>query len=385
MIHKESIQELDASSIPLTRISWEPDVTEKLEAWTRQTAIGNYQDLTPALETEFEQRLNRLCIAVSSGTAALHLALRLLNLKPGTEVIIPTLTYAACANVVLYEGLKPVFCDADPQTWCLDAEKLNDLINKRHKTGAHIGAMMTVHLYGQACSMREIQEVCLNYGIPIIEDVAQALGGTYGNQDLGSIGDYACFSFNANKVLSGMGGGLLALRNAKEKESVRNEIRHGRLPFEKGVAQYVHQTLGFNYQISGYSSALIHFQLPYLEQRLEQKKALFDKYKEAFKEDDWLKPQGDPQSKNHARWLSSFEVAGRSRDSLCRYLNENGIDARPAFKPLHTQPAYQGATHDGGQNAERIANNGICLPSPCNLTEQEQEKVIKTVERWHIR
>jgi len=119
---------MDASPIPLTRISWEPDVTEKLEAWTRQTAIGNYQDLTPALETEFEKRLNRPCIAVSSGTAALHLALRLLNLKPGTEVIIPTLTYAACANVVLYEGLSPIFCDAHPQTWCLDADKLNDLM-----------------------------------------------------------------------------------------------------------------------------------------------------------------------------------------------------------------------------------------------------------------
>jgi len=146
----------------------------------------------------------------------------------------------------------------------LDADKLNDLISKRHKAGAHIGAMMTVHLYGQACSMREIQEVCQNYDIPIIEDVAQALGGTYGNQDLGSIGDYACFSFNANKVLSGMGGGLLALRNKEEKKDVRNVVRHGRLPFEKGVAHYVHQTLGFNYQISGHSSALIHFQLPHL-------------------------------------------------------------------------------------------------------------------------
>jgi pyridoxal phosphate-dependent aminotransferase EpsN len=181
-----------------------------------------------------------------------------------------------------------------------------------------------------------------------------------------------------------MGGGLLALRNAKEKESVRNEIRHGRLPFEKGVAQYVHQTLGFNYQISGYSSALIHFQLPYLEQRLEQKKALFDTYNSAFEPKDWFKPHGDAQSKNHSRWLSCFEVVGRNRNDLCRYLNQNGIDARPTFKPLQTQPAYQGAKHDGGQNAERIANNGISLPSPCNLTEQEQEKVIKTVERWHI-
>jgi pyridoxal phosphate-dependent aminotransferase EpsN len=182
-----------------------------------------------------------------------------------------------------------------------------------------------------------------------------------------------------------MGGGLLALRNKEEKKEVRNVVRHGRLPFEKGVAHYIHQALGFNYQISGHSSALIHFQLPHLEQRLEQKKALFDKYNGAFEPEDWFKPHGDAQSKNHSRWLSCFEVVHRNRDSLCRSLNQNGIDARPTFKPLHTQPAYQGETHDGGQNAERIANNGICLPSPCNLTEQEQAKVIKTVERWHIR
>ena len=161
-----------APNIPITRISWEPDVTEKLEAWLRETAIGNYTDYTSEVESYFEAKLNRPCIAVSSGTAALHLALRKLNLKPGAEVLIPTLTYAACVNVVLSEGLKPVFCDVNRNHWCLDTENLSKAIEYRAKVGIGLGAVMPVHLYGQACPMQEISELCRHYGIPIIEDVA---------------------------------------------------------------------------------------------------------------------------------------------------------------------------------------------------------------------
>ena len=371
-------------TIPLTRISWEPDVTEKLEGWMRETAEGRYTDYTQNVETWFEEKLKRPCIAVSSGTAALHLALRQLNLKPGAEIIIPTLTYAACANVVLYEGLKPVFCDVNRETWCLDSETLSETINNRRQSGVKIGAVMLVHLYGQSCSMQAIQEVCNQYGIPIIEDVAQALGGEDANTTLGSLGDYACFSFNANKVLSGMGGGLLAVKTNEEKDLIRDLISHGRMPFENGLAHYVHEKPGFNYQISGYSAALIHAQLPHLKNRIARKKDLFDAYCRGFQEHDHLLQQNGRPSINHTRWLSCFQLkeTTQSRDNLCQLLWKSGIEARPVFKPLHQQPAYKDLTYCGGEHAECVAQSGICLPSSCDLSEEDQEQVIQTIKKW---
>ena len=386
----ERIHKADISSIPLTRISWEPDVTEKLETWIRQTAGGNYKDYTPDIETYFEKKLNKPCIAVSSGTAALHLAIQQLKLAPGSEVIMPTLTYAACANAVLYEKLSTVFCDVNAQTWCLDATILKNVFDERLKAGANVGVVMPVHSYGQASPMNEIRQICDSYGVPIIEDVAQALGGKYEGSGLGSLGRYACFSFNANKTLTGMGGGLLALESEEEKLHIRNLSRHGRLPFENGLAHYIHQEIGYNYQMSGYSAALIHLQLPHLRERLERKLEIFENYSEALLTKVPLKPQSGINAKNHTRWLSCFQLLDESaceskRDELCRYLSKNGIEARPVFKLLHQQPAYLDHTRADCEHAEHIANSGICLPSPCDLTEKEQQRVIKTIKNWFVR
>ena len=374
----------DSGFIPLTRISWEPDVTKKLELWIDQTAKGHYQDFTPQLENFFEKKLNRPCIAVSSGTAALHLALRLLRLQPGTEIIIPTLTYAACANTVLYEGLTPVFCDVHPETWCLDAECLKDVIESRKKSGATIGAVMPVHLYGQVCGLEGIQRVCKYYDICIIEDVAQGLGGMNRSKSLGTEGSYSCFSFNASKIITGFGGGLLGLQNINEKKIVRNAIRHGRIPFESGLPQYNHPEIGFNYQISGYSAALIQFQLPHLSSRLGKKKVIFENYRKNLGNKYHLEYQNDASNMSHARWMSCFRLMHKSlneldRDKLCRSLAQYGIETRPVFKPLHEQPAYDQAVYMGGQIAETIANSGICFPSSCDLTEEEQMQVIHSI------
>ena len=369
--------------IPLTRICWEADVTNRMQLWVEETAQGRFKDETQDVESYFEAQLNRPCIAVSSGTAALHVAMRLLGLKQGSEIIIPTLTYAACANAVLYEGLKPVFCDVNPQTWCLGGEELVDALEGRLKAGARIGAVMPVHLYGQACAMQELKEVCNQYGIPVIEDVAQALGGKRAGTNLGSMGDSACFSFNANKVLSGMGGGLLAVRTNAEKHSIRDIIRHGRLPFEDGLAHYVHETMGFNYQISGYSAALIHAQLPNLEDRIARKREIFDTYCSGFRELDVLHAQSGITSSDHTRWLSCFQLLSgpESRDRLCQMLWQDGIESRPVFKPLHQQPAYKDLTYYGGEHAEKIAKTGICFPSSSDLQANEQEKVIGSVRK----
>ena len=384
---KNAIQHSDRDPIYLTRISWEPDVTEKLEAWIRQTAKGHYRDYTPEIETYFERELNRPYIAVSRGTAALHLALKLLDIEPGAEVIIPALTYAACANAVIQVGLTPVCSDIHPETWCLDSKILSETIEARLKAGAKVGAVMPVHLYGQACAMGKIESICQHHGIPIIEDLAQALGGWHEQKKLGNMGDYACFSFNANKILTGMGGGLLALQSEEEKQRIRNMIRHGRLPFENGLAHYIHQEVGYNYQMSGYSAALIHLQLPHLGERLERKQDIFENYSEGLLDKVPFKPQSGANSKNHTRWLSCFQLLDESineskRDELCRFLFKTGIEARPVFKPLHQQPAYRGCTFAGCDHAENIANSGIGLPSPCDLTEEEQQRVISTIKKW---
>ena len=260
-------------------------------------------------------------------------------------------------------------------------EELVDALASRLKSGARIGAVMPVHLYGQACAMQELKEVCNQYGIPVIEDVAQALGGKDAGTSLGSMGDSACFSFNANKVLSGMGGGLLAVRTNAEKHLIRDIIRHGRLPFENGLAHYVHEMMGFNYQISGYSAALIHAQLPHLENRIARKREIFDTYCRGFQELDDLHAQNGTHSSNHTRWLSCFQLKSgpESRDRLCQMLWEDGIETRPVFKPLHQQPAYKDFTCCGGEHAENIAKTGICFPSPFNLQQNEQEKTIESV------
>lgn len=378
------------TTIPLTRISWEPEVTEKLERWIRKTAKGNFQDLTQNVENYFETLLGRPCIAVSSGTAALHLAIRLLDLKPGTEIIIPTLTYAACANVALYENLRPVFVDVNRETWCLDPEKLSGAIQSRLKSGAKVGAVMPVHLYGQACPMETLRDVCNKHNIPVIEDVAQAFGGQENEKPLGSFADYACYSFNANKTMSGMGGGLLALKSQEEKEKLRNTIRHGRLPFKNGIREYVHQELGFNYQINAYSAALMVFQLPHLKSRLNKKHQIFRTYDKAFSDLGLMKPQSNPHSGNHTRWLSCFELTDNplskgTRDELCQDLEKEGIETRPVFKPLHQQTAYGMGIAHSNENADTIAKAGICLPSSCDLQKREQKKVISAIETWFKR
>lgn len=378
---------IQQTTIPLTNISWEPNVTEKLQHWIKETAAGNLEDLTPQLETYFESYLGRPCIAVNSGTAALHLAIRLLDLKPGTEIIIPTLTYAACANVALYENIIPVFVDVDRDTWCLDPEKLSDAIQSRLKTGAKVGAVMPVHLYGQACPMAAIRDICMKHNIPIIEDVAQAFGGKENEKPLGHFGDYACYSFNANKTISGMGGGLLSLKSQEDKDKLRNIIRHGRLPFQNGIREHVHQDLGFNYQINACAAALMVFQLPHLYSRLNKKRKIFKIYNETFSDSKFLKPQSNVKSGNHTRWLSCFELMGNqvskgTRDELCRDLEKQGIETRPVFKPLHHQAAYGMGIAHSSEKADTIAKAGICLPSSCDLQKDEQEKVISAIETW---
>lgn len=386
MTIKNANQHIDRNRVTLTRISWEPEVTEKLEAWIRQTAEGHYQDFTSEIETYFERKLNRPCIAVSNGSSALHLALRLLNRQSGAEVIIPSLTYAACANTVIQEGLTPVFSDIHPENWCLDPNALSETIKARLNVGARIGAVMLVHLYGQACAVDDIKSVCQCHGIPIIEDAAEALGGQYELKQLGSQGRYACFSFNANKILTGMGGGLLALQSKEEKQRIRNLIRHGRLPFENGLAHYIHHEAGYNYQMSGYSAALIHFQLQHLAERLFKKQKTFEIYCGSLLTKVPFKPQSGITSQNHTRWLSCFQLLDKSnRDKLCSYLSLNGIEARPVFKPLNQQPAYRGYTFAGCEYAENIGQTAICLPSPCDLTEEEQHRVITTIQKWYTK
>ena len=180
-----------------------------------------------------------------------------------------------------------------------------------------------------------------------------------------------------------MGGGLLAVKTEEEKHSVRNTVRHGRLPFQHGLAHYVHEMLGFNYQISGYSAALIHAQLPYLEDRIARKREIFDAYCRGFQELDHLHPQSGITSSDHTRWLSCFQLKSgpESRDRLCQMLWQDGIESRPVFKPLHQQPAYKDFTYCGSEHAEKIAKTGICFPSSCDLRAIEQEKVIGSVRQ----
>lgn len=332
-----------------------------------------------AFEQEFSDLMGRPCVAVSSGTAAIHLGLRALGVASGDEVMCSDLTFVASVNPIRYLGAEPVLIDSERRTWNMDAGLLAQALADRAAVGRLPKAIVVVHLYGQCAEMGPILEVANRYGVPILEDAAEALGSSYRGVPAGAFGEVAAFSFNGNKIITTAGGGMLVCREPAVADRVRFWATQARDP---GIA-YEHSTLGYNYRMSNVLAGIGRGQLGVLRLRVRQRREVAFRYRDAFQDVPGISLM--PQSRDglHTNWLSCFLIDeqefGCSRDGLIQFLDEAGIESRPVWKPMHLQPLYAAAHRYGGSVAEDLFRRGICLPSSSSLTASEQSYVIEQV------
>ena len=334
-----------------------------------------------AFEREFEVRFGLPAAALGSGTAAIHLGLRLLGVGPGDEVFCPTLTFAASCNPIRYLGAEPVFLDSDYATWNLSPDILEDALRDRAQKGRLPRAIIVADLYGQCADMAPILELAAEYNLPVLEDAAEALGATYHGVPAGVSGDVGVYSFNGNKIITTSGGGMLISRNAAWMEKARFWSQQARDP---GLA-YEHSELGYNYRMSNVLAGIGRGQLKVLDLRVEQRRAIAFRYRDAFADLCGINLMPQAPDGLHTNWLSCFLMDERefgcSRDELIHSLDLANIESRPVWKPMHLQPLYAGRSCYGGAVAEDLSNRGICLPSSSSLTEEDQLHVINCVRK----
>ena len=348
------------------------------EAYVRQAFSSNWlstvgPNLT-AFEQEFEHRIGLPAVALVSGTAAIHLGLKLLGVGPGDQVLCPTLTFAASANPIRYLGAEPVFIDSDRESWNLDPKLLRTALKQRRPK-----AVVIVHLYGQCADMDPILEACREYEVPVLEDAAEAVGATYKGTPAGTMGDIGVFSFNGNKIITTTGGGMLVSPRREWVDKARFWSQQARDP----APWYQHSELGYNYRMSNVLAGIGRGQLEVLDLRVEQRRAIAFRYRNAFADLPGLFLMPQAPYGLHTNWLSVFlideEAFGCTRDELIAALDAAGIEARPVWKPMHLQPFYAGCARYGGEVAEDLFRRGICLPSSSSLTPEDQSRVIESV------
>lgn len=334
-----------------------------------------------AFEAELGAYVGRHAVAVSSGTAALHLALRLAGVGPGDEVVFPTMTFVATVNPAVYLGARPIFVDSERESWNLDPALLAELLDSAAARGRPPKAVVPVHLYGQCADMDPILAAARRHGVAVVEDAAEALGATYRGKKAGALAGLAAFSFNGNKIITTTGGGMLVCDDPDLADKARHWATQARDP---GLA-YEHSELGYNYRLSNVLAAIGRGQLRVLEDRVRGRRAIAFRYRDAFADLDGLELMPQAPYGEHTNWLSCFLVdaqrLGCSRDALIEALAADDIEARPLWKPMHLQRLFAGAPVSGGAVAEDLFRRGICLPSSTSMAESDQARVIDVVLR----
>jgi dTDP-4-amino-4,6-dideoxygalactose transaminase len=313
--------------------------------------------------------------ALVSGTAAIHLALRLIGLQPGDEVLCPTLTFSASANPVLYEHARPVFIDCAVTNWNIDPALLREELAACAHRGRLPRAVIVVDLYGEPADYHEVEEACSRYDVPIIQDAAEALGATYTGKRAGAHGEMGILSFNGNKIITTSGGGMLVSDNAELIERARFLAAQARDP----APHYQHSCLGFNYRMSNVLAAIGRAQLRVLPERIAARRRNFEFYSRelgALPGIEFMPRQGDG-SGNY--WLTCITIDpaefGATPEEVRLILEAHNIEARPVWKPLHLQPIFNGFRVRGGERSEAIFERGLCLPSGSNLSQADLERI----------
>lgn len=333
-----------------------------------------------AFEREVAERVGvGGAVALSSGTAALHLALLLLGVGPGDDVLVPTLTFVATANVVTYLGARPVLVDCDAATWTMDPDLVEAELAARARRGRLPRAVVTVDLYGQCADYDRLAATCAEFDVPVLEDAAEALGATYHDRAAGSFGEAGVFSFNGNKIITTSGGGMLVSDRRELVERARHLASQAREP----VPHYEHVDIGFNYRLSNLLAAIGRAQLRGLDRRVARRRQINAAYRAALGDVPGVEfmpiaPYGQPNC-----WLTCILVDpdrfGSTSEDIRLALEELDIESRPTWKPLHLQPAFAGVDVAGGDVAAAIFERGLCLPSGSNLSDDDLSRVATTV------
>jgi pyridoxal phosphate-dependent aminotransferase EpsN len=314
-------------------------------------------------------------VALSSGTAALHLALVVLGIGAGDEVACSDLTFAASANAIAYTGATPFFVDADSATWTIDPELLDRAIGERRVAGGNVRAVLAVDLYGQCCDYDALRAVCEHHDVALIQDAAESLGATYRDAPAGGQGVLAAFSFNGNKIITTSGGGMLASAARPDLvEHARKLSTQAREP----VAHYEHREIGFNYRLSNLLAALGRAQLESLSERVATRRRIRERYRALLDAPGITFMPEAPYGMGNA-WLTCVvvepEAFGADREAIRLALEAEDIESRPLWKPMHLQPIYASHARFGGDVAAHLFERGLCLPSGSALTDEQQDRV----------
>lgn len=338
--------------------------------------VGGFEiDLKNYLNQDVEEA------ALSSGTAALHLALIILGIKQGDEVLCQSLTFSASANPIVYVGATPVFIDSEPYTWNMCPDSLEMAIKDRLAKGKSPKAIIVVHLYGMPAKMNEILEVAQKYNIPVIEDAAEALGSAYQGRKCGTFGLMSILSFNGNKIITTSGGGALVCNTLEQK----NKAIYLSTQARENAPHYQHSEIGYNYRMSNVSAGIGRGQMEVLDKRVEARRNNHFFYVNLFQEIEGVTVFSEPNEdfySNH--WLSAITVDERitgwsNHDLRLQFRNEK-IESRPLWKPMHLQPVFADAPYYGKKVAEELFENGLYLPSGSNLTDEDRERIGRVVE-----
>jgi dTDP-4-amino-4,6-dideoxygalactose transaminase len=319
--------------------------------------------------------------ALSSGTAAIHLALILLGVGAGDEVLCSSFTFSASANPICYQGALPVFVDSEAETWNIDPVALEMAIQDRIAHGKKPKALILVHLYGMPAKLAEIQRVCAKFEIPIIEDAAEALGSSYHGQPLGTFGAMGVLSFNGNKIITTSSGGALISNNPDFIAKAKFLSTQARDP----APHYQHSHVGYNYRMSNITAGIGRGQMLVLDERVAQRRANHERYRVFFERFAGVVTLAEPDGFFSNRWLSCIlvdpaQTGGVTREDLRLALDAEDIESRPLWKPLHMQPIFETSPYYGGTVAEDLFERGLCLPSGSNLSDQEFARVLEALE-----
>jgi dTDP-4-amino-4,6-dideoxygalactose transaminase len=334
-----------------------------------------------AFEQEFCEAIGSShAAAVSSGTAAIHLALRLLGVKQDDEVFVSTLTFIASAGPITYLNARPVFIDSETSTWNMNPQLLIDTLHHRARIGKLPKAVLLVHIYGQSADIDPILEICNQYEIPIIEDAAEALGATYKNRSAGTFGHIGIYSFNGNKIITTSSGGMLVSENPELMAKAKFWATQAR----DNAPHYQHSEIGYNYRMSNVLAGVGRGQLQVLADRVNARRNNFATYYQELADLPGINFMPESSLGRSTRWLSCLtinpELFGANREDVRLALAEQQIESRPVWKPLHLQPVFRGCEAIGGQVSETLFKNGLCLPSGSNLSAADIDRVIQVIK-----
>lgn len=337
------------------------------------------------LEKDLEQFLgeNAKVAVLSAGTAALHLALIECGVQHGDEVICQSMTFSASANPIAYCGGTPVFVDSEPDTWNMCPKALREAVEDRIQKGTKPKAIIVVHLYGMPAKMDEITAIAQEFQIPVIEDAAEALGSTYKGQACGTFGRFGVLSFNGNKIITTSGGGALVCHTQEDKDKTVFLSTQAR----DNAPHYQHSHIGFNYRMSNIVAGIGRGQMEVLKDRVAARRAMHDFYFEIFKNIEGVTVFSEPGNdfySNH--WLSAIivdpQVTGKNREGLRLAFLEDNIESRPLWKPMHLQPVFESSPYYGGKISENLFDNGLCLPSGSNLSDDDRERIANVIRNY---